>query len=194
MDRNKIKEEMGNFRKAPISITISVIILSFLVYLFLDKVVYKKQLENKDSQIELLERQLDIYKDKKYIVGETTFSRLSNTELKKTAKKKYDKLLETYLKYKSYDTIRLNRISSSRDWDKMMEIQETQSNFGYMMVNNYMNLHMVEIILIREQILLRLPKEEAKKSDLFVYQHPTNPLGYKDLLDDFNSLILKLPE
>jgi hypothetical protein len=192
MNRNNLIEEWDNFKKAPTMIIISVIIICFFIWVLLEKYVYAKRIDDKDSTIELLEKQLVIYKDKKFIVGETTFSKLSNQDLKAKSLQLFEKLNSTYMQYKSFDT--LDHYSKNLTWEQSRDIENRQSIFGSMMIENYENNQLIDVILLREQILLRLPTTEAAKSDFRLYQYPTNPLGFKDLLDDFKTLILKLPD
>ena len=101
-------------------------------------------------------------------------------------------MLSIYQDYKNLDTLR--HYSKNLKWEEMTKLLDKQGLFGNQMIRDYEINHKVEVILLREQILLRLPKEEAKKSDFHYYEHPTNPIGYKMMLDDFSRLILNLSD
>ena len=49
-----------------------------------------------------------------------------------------------------------------------VEIYNQQSIFGGQMIRNYLLYDKVEVILLREQILLRLPQDYAKKSTYII--------------------------
>lgn len=191
MNRQKITEEWENFKKAPVAIIVSALIISALIWIFLDQFVYKVRLENYRSRIQLLKEQVAIYKDKKYIIGETEFSKLSNKELKEYAANKLKALTQYYQNYKMMDTLTRKY---NLPWEEMMRISEKQSLVGTQMLLDYEVNHKTEVILLREQLLMRLPKEHIKTSRIDNYNHPTNPIGYKMMLDDFQKLVLILPD
>jgi hypothetical protein len=190
MNREKIEEELSLFRKAPLSIIISALILSGFIWLFLDQYVYKNRMQDYESRISLLEEQVSIYKEKKFIVGETEFSKLSNNELKKYSENKLKALNATYKQYKMMDTLSRKYDLS---WDEMMAVSDKQRAFGSQMILDYIMNHKTEVVLLREQMLMRLPKKYTKASRIDDYNHPTNPIGFRMMLDDFQKLTLNLP-
>lgn len=181
-----LKQEWENISNAPFLYITSIIVIIALVWVIVNY-LYKIKLSNKESIIENLEKQILIYKDKKYIIGETNYSKLTNIELIKKCKDNLQELKDVYLKYRiEYDktTSTLNRISNDDYFQKSMSLSNE------LMVSYDLNLK-VNTILLREQLLMRLPKDMISEKDKYgIYEHPTNPLGFKDLLSDFEMLVL----
>lgn len=189
MNRKRITEEFEQIKKAPLSIIISVLILSAIVFAFLDKYVYKTEIQNLNSKIDLLNTQISIYKGKTFVLGETEYSKMPNSKLKQRAKNKLNLIKSQYKEYKALDTLR-NKYSSLEESNKFFDLQS--SKVSQMIVDYELN-HKAEMILLREQMLLRLPKEYIKSSSIDRYIHVVNPLGYKEIINDFEKLVLNLP-
>ncbi|GCC53497.1 hypothetical protein SanaruYs_37420 [Chryseotalea sanaruensis] len=75
-----IEQQWESFINAPFIYITSLISVATIIWIFINY-LYKTRLESKSAIIEALEKQLSIYKDKKYIIGETTYSKLSDTQL-----------------------------------------------------------------------------------------------------------------
>jgi len=192
-DRKQLKEEWGNIKKYPFSFLFSILFASLIIYFALDKFIFqerfeilKEKISLKSDEIRLLDAQLKVYRNKKLLIGETTFSRLSNKELKEKAKDIFKKFQSIYLKYEkerekyiySFDT---------KDWNKELSL-------SFALLNIYEKDYKIDMILLREEMLSRLPKKFGKKSDINNYKYPTNPLGIRSVLDDFQMLFKSLPD
>jgi hypothetical protein len=191
MKRETIIAEFEHIKKAPVSILISTIILSAIIWAFLDSYVYKTEIQNLKSKIDLLNTQVSIYKGKNFTLGETEFSKMSNSELKAKAKNKLTLIKKSYKDYHALDTLKKIHSMSWEESNKFYDLQSTKSS---QMIVDYELNHKAEIILLREQMLLRLPKAYIKSSSIDRYLHIVNPLGYKEILNDFEKLVLNLPE
>lgn len=181
-----LKQEWENITNAPIIYVSSLIVIGGLFWL-LFSFIYKVRLSNADSSIKALDKQLLIYKDKKYIIGETTYSKLTDLELIQKSNNNLEELKKVYVKYKTQDT---KNSSTPFNNETRNNYIENSSRISSELMTSYDLNFKVNTILLREQLLLRMPKDVFSKSDFRDYEYPTNPLGFKALLDDFQMLVL----
>jgi len=183
---NTLQEKHLDSKKLFLSFLLGMLVASAVCWLLAEQAVYSvSDLQHKSNQA-----QLDKSKNVEYLNLETSYSKLTNTELKQLAAQKKEMLLKVYQEYKNFDS--LTHYSKKLSWNDRLEIYNKQSIFGGQMIQNYEIHNKVEVVLLREQILLRLPEEYAKRSAIHHYQYPTNPIGFKSMLDDFCKLVYSL--
>jgi len=68
------------------------------------------------------------------------------------------------------------------------------SNVSRQLMDTYAGKYKSEIILLKEELLLRLAPQGRDKHIDFSYEHPTNPLGLEEIITDFEKLALSLDE
>ena len=62
------------------------------------------------------------------------------------------------------------------------------------LMNVYTGTYKSEILLLKEELLLRTTPQGRDKHIDFSYEHPTNPLGLEEVMTDFEKLALPVDE
>jgi hypothetical protein len=181
-----LKQEWENISNAPFLYIGSILLIIAILWIIVNY-LYKIKLSNKKSIIENLEKQILIYKDKNYIIGETNYSKLTNIELIDLCKDNLQKLKGIYFKYR----IESDRVISNFQKFDYKESDEKFSSTSSKLMITYDLDFKVNTILLREQLLMRLPKDVISEKGKFVrYDIPNNPIGFSYLLSDFEMLVL----
>ena len=184
MDREKIKEELNNIKNYPVSFGISVIISSLILWGIIDK-LYSNQLENRDSTIKLMERTINDYKDKKFFIGETYYSKMTNQELKTKVLKKVSDLKDLHFKYADISRLEFeNRIDNPPENAYKYDLNSPSRRF----VKEYEIDHKMETVLLRETMLLRIPEDSGSFLPPTAYNYPTNGNLLVQIIDDFERI------
>ena len=155
----------------------------------------KERLEGKDAQ-------LDEYRGRLHLipVSGTSFSRLSNSELQR-------RVLDVVAEIRPFLAERGSRDRSllfartgrgremsdeerQRDWDAQTNALLCNS---FETATDFDNRYKVNTILLRDELLSRLPDGSKNEREFRAYEHPTNPIGMRMVADDLERLAKSLP-
>jgi len=163
----------------------------------------KERIESFKDRLEAKDDQLTEYRERLHLLptSETTYSRLSNAELKnktldvvhhvrdflKNRKEKQDRIL--------YSDQRANHRDMSEEQRKKLWHQETNALMRESTETNadYNRDFKVDTILLRDELLSRLPSSAKNEREYRTYEHPTNPIGMGMVADDLERLAKSLP-
>ena len=156
---------------------------------------YKERLTAKDAQ-------LDEYRERLHLVpaSGSEFSKLTHAELKIKTLEVVSKLRSWLVKYSEEE----RRILDAQ-WQAMCRAQDeeeknrlwhqhtsTSSQISLRRNAEYDSQFKVDTILLRDEILSRLPSESRDERAYHMYEHPTNPIGIGMVADDLERISKKL--
>ncbi|MCL4535525.1 MAG: TIR domain-containing protein [Bacteroidetes bacterium] len=135
----------------------------------------------------------------KLAVG-TTYSQLTNTELKRKSlsvvagirslldryHKRQDGLMFDYAYHRSSAT----EEERHKAWN---ERNQASADASREIMSAYASEFKVEALLLRRELLHRLPIVDGDNDVDHLYEHPTNPLGIEEVVDDLERLAKSLP-
>lgn len=179
-----IRDEWSTVKKAPLTLII-IFVLSFIFALQSSSWRYegivdllKERIENKDDQ-------LDDYRERVYEIKArgSKYSTMS-LEVLKSETLKFAKNLRNFLKLQHIEMnsiIDLDNQTGSR-----INITALQQ-FGITINSEYNNKYKVDAILLRDELLSRLPAETQKGKE-YLYEHPTNLIGMEIVTTDLERM------
>lgn len=150
----------------------------------------ESKLNDKDEHLIGKDVILDDYRTRLGIIegNQTSYSILTNKELKDKSLSLVSKIRNMLIRYRvksdslTYIPDRIN------NWNKYT--QESMSLSTKMMLS-YTHNYKIDAILLRDEILSRLPKNLRSKDnnrDHFDYEHPTNPIGLGYIADHLEKI------
>lgn len=196
---------------------VSLVVLSFLVALLVVRWRYEgivqtrgEQLEAlqdrlnaKDEQLDAKDKQLAHYRERLRLTPATgtAYSRLSNAELQQRALQLVANILSFLVERDCESTSTLFRRWHSRYQELSEEerqqawVAETNAMMQQSLQTNaeYDSRFKVESILLRDELLSRLPPYAENEREYSTYEHPTNPIGMGMVADDLERLAKSLP-
>ena len=142
-----------------------------------------QRLEGKDEQLSEYRKRLGIIEE-----NQTSYSILSNKELKERALTIVTKIRKSISYYRSrYDEL-LYADDRTKNWNRYNRESSKLTND---LMNEYNNDFKIEAILIRDEILSRLSKKLKSGRDKYLfssYERPTNPGGLESVVDDLERI------
>ena len=145
---------------------------------------YKEKKINKSQFLNSLRKRLGIYQ-----IYQTTFTILTNNELKNEAVKLVSQLRKIINEY-DLKTNELSRSFNRSNWDQNLKLSEN-------LKINYDNNYRIDALLIRKEILARMSPEVIKNQNISTdnrYDIIVNPMGLKFFADDLEKLAKLLLE
>ncbi|CAG1065531.1 hypothetical protein BAC1_01114 [uncultured bacterium] len=207
---NLLRQEWHQLSSAPISFLI-LTIAAFVAGYFVARWRYEaivalmgERIEVQKDRLTAKDDQLSVYRERLHLIPtETnTFTRLSNNEIKKRTLDLIKKIRE-FLKDRGDRHMEFVFVSSNgrnnseigeQEKRKIWE-QETQAmlrNFSKM-CSDYNTLFKVDTILLRDELLSRLPSSAKREQEYRTYEYPTNLIGMTAVADDLERLAKSLP-
>lgn len=151
----------------------------------------EERVSGKDEQLIAKDKQLNEYRSRALVIKatQTTYSTLANKDLKQKTLRLVGTirdLLATYWEKESKMT--------ARDEASWRSYTEESSRLATDLMNTYNRQCKVEAILLRDELLSRLPQSKVKRDSAreFLYEYPTNPLGLEPVADDLEKLAKSL--
>jgi len=157
---------------------------------------YKDRITSKDEQLNEYRQRLDLIP-----ITQTSFSRLNNIDLKNQTLKVVTNIRE----FLSDRQEKSNRILSSRTSLNRTNISDEERNRAWQQETNeiiqesfemkskYDSSFKVDTILLRDELLSRLPKGNKSERVFHTYEHPINPISMEMVADDLERLAKSLP-
>ena len=185
------------------------LILGFLAAFFAVRWYYRGLLDTRDERIKvrddrikIKDDQLDDYRQRLHLISASgsKFSRLNHEELKQRAIDLVTKIRQ-FLTRIQKESRRLDSI----EWQQMQEAktEEERKRIWNTFINNQSQLSIthnaeydgqfkIDAILMRDELLSRLPKQAKDERAYSMYEHPTNPIGMGMVADDLEKLAKSL--
>ena len=142
-----------------------------------------RRLEGKDEQLSEYRKRLGIIEE-----NQTSYSILSNKELKERALTIVTKIRKSISYYRNRNDELLYADDRTKNWNKYNRKFSKLTND---LMNEYNNEFKIEAILIRDEILSRLSKKLKSGRDKYLfssYERPTNPIGLEAVVDDLEKI------
>ena len=204
-----IKNEWSTISSAPFTFIILLVLAFSLAYFasswrhqgIID--LLREQLSSHKDRIDAKNDQLTEYRERLHLIPSDTteFTKLSNKELQEKALR-FVQTLRTFL-FKREKTQRETLDSGWRQNYKDLSEEERQKAWNEeakksMMDSlktstDYDNRFKVDAILLRDELLSRLPKGSKNEREYRIYEHPTNPIGMGMVADDLERMAKLLP-
>jgi hypothetical protein len=151
----------------------------------------EERLSAKSDQLDIKDKQLGEYRVRAMVVkaNQTTYSRLSDKQLKEKALQIAQGLRSALDKYRPHE----RRTPSTReDWNKIIFEDERLSNE---LSNTYNRQYKVQAILLRDELISRLPSGRVKRDSGIDNMYEWGALiGIESAADDLEKLALSLAE
>lgn len=217
---NFLSENWDQIRAEPLQFIICALIFLAIGF-FLNNYICKERIEtlkqNISSNNDVYIGQLNILKDriaaKDDLLSEyrqrlhiadthrTAYSQLTNEELKQNASKLVFKMRE-FLKIKNQhdsdcrasEWQQMQQARTEEERRKIWEEQTARSLRKPSINIEYNEKFRSDAILIRDEILSRLPKDQKNKRAYHSYEYPTNLLGLQEVVNDLEKLANNLPK
>lgn len=185
------------------TVFISFAVIVFCFSLVLVNTIYKERIEILKERLSSKDDMLSEYRQRLHLTdtNKTAYSQLTNQELKTAAFDLIPKMRE-YLK----QTDQQNRNQSDADHQQMIQAktEEERQKIWNEQTSRLMRTPSVNIeygakfqstaILLRDEILSRLPKDQKDQRAFSMYEHPTNPIGIGMVVNDLERLANGLPK
>jgi hypothetical protein len=204
-----LEKEWTTLKSAPLVFLIA-LLLVFLVAYLAAKWRYDGLVENLRERLELSkdriqnkDDQLNEYRQRLHIIPSdtTSFSRMTNSELK-------SKALQVVLNIRSFladiqksdgqlvdqQMSGMRKAQSEEEKNRVWQAYTSRSIQQTLERNSHYDGHFkVDSILLRDELLSRLPKTARDERAYRMYEHPTNPIGMGEVADDLERLAKSLP-
>lgn len=196
-----LQKEWSILSSAPFTFVIT-LILGGLVAFFALNWAYEARFKLLQDRLLAKDDQLGEYRERLHLTPAlgSGFSRLTHKELKQKALELVQQIRTFLVKHEAED----RKVSDSK-WQQMVmakteeekkrlwnEYTNISIQFSLRLNSEYGQRFKVDAILLRDEILSRLPKDSKKDSKdehaFRMYEHPTNPIGMNMVADDLERL------
>ncbi len=199
---NHLKNNWEVLKQAPGVFIISCLLIAALVYYAVD-LFYKERIETLKERLTAKDEQLNEYRRKgsSSQASVTSFARLSNLELIQKSSQIFGQVRQLLSSYhqseinnrQAYDNLRLTantEVEKNKLWN---DYGSQSSRISAELMQQYDSKFKTDAILLRDEILSRLPKVTREDHVNSMYDHPTNPIGIEMVVSDLEKLTKSLP-
>jgi len=196
-----LQQEWSTLKAAPFTFVL-LFILAFLAAFFAVRWYYRGVLETKNERLKAKDDQLDDYRQRLGLISGSgsEFSLLNHEELKQRAINLVTNIREFSVRINEESSRRIltqqRRMIEAKTEDERNRIWHTFSDklFQQSTKQNaeYDRQFKIDAILMRDEMLSRLPKHTKDESAYRTYEHPTNPIGMGMVADDLERLAKSL--
>ncbi len=182
----------------------------FLVFFFLStglafvavSYIYKERIEGLKQQIANKEDFINEYRQRLHLVekNKTAYSTMTNQELKTKTSEIIPKMRSYLEQREQQDNVRESiyrqkQINAKSNEEKNELFAEYTSRINLIpnLNSEYSEKFQSDAILLRDEIASRLPKDKGSSVPLD-YEHPTNPIGLKLVINDLERMNNLLPK
>ncbi|WP_433583539.1 hypothetical protein [Paenibacillus amylolyticus] len=201
-----LNKEWSTVSKAPFTFILLLVITFTAVYVIArwryESIIgtLKERIEGYKDRINSKDEQLNEYRQRLNLVpiNQTSYSRLTNIDLKNQALQVVSKIRD-FLKVRQSNKLMFTRMNYNNTMSEEEREQAWHSETQAMIQDsletnaNYDSLFKVDTILLRDELLSRIPKNIKNEIKYSIYEHPTNPLGMGEVADDLEQLAKSLP-
>lgn len=204
-----IKRNWQTFKSAWLAFIIVLLVGGIVGYLIgrwkYQRIVQIKneRIAQKDDQLVAKDDLIAEYRERLHLTPttDTSYSRLTNNELKQKA-------LEVVSQTRDFLRERNERDTRLRDseWEEMFAAKSEEEKHriwnkfvtitmesSQKLISDYKEKFKVDTILLRDELLSRLPKDARDDNSYSMYEHPINPIGMEIVATDLERLAKSLP-
>lgn len=204
-----IKNEWSTISSAPFTFIILFVLVFSLAYLasswrhqgIID--LLRQQISGQKGRIEAQNEQIVEYRERLHLIpaDATEFTKLTNKELQEKSLNLVQNLRTFLLEGEKnqreilFSGWRQNYKDLSKEELQKAWNEETRRSMMYYLKTNadYNDRFKVNAILLRDELLSRLPKGSKNERRYRTYEHPTNPIGMEMVADDLERMAKLLP-
>lgn len=196
-----LQQEWSTLKAAPVTFVL-LFILAFLAAFFAVKWYYGGILETKNERLKAKDDQLDDYRQRLGLISASgsEFSLLNHEELKQRALDLVTKIREFSVQINEESTrlifTQQQQMSKAKTDDERDIIwHQFSGKLSQLSIKHnaeYDRQLKIDAILMRDELLSRLPKQTKDKRAYSMYEHPTNPIGMGMVADDLEKLAKSL--
>lgn len=197
-----IQTNWETLKSAPL-VFVSTIVLAVVLAFFVLKWRYNSIVEILNQRLAAKDDQLVEYRERLHLTPttDTSYSRLTNNELKQKA-------LEVVSQTRDFLRERNERHTRLRDseWEEMSAAKSEEEKHriwnkfvtitmksSQKLRSDYEEKFKVDTILLRDELLSRLPKDAQDDNSYSMYEHPINPICMEIVATDLERLAKSLP-
>jgi hypothetical protein len=192
-----LQKEWGTVSGAPVTFVVASIFVAGLAYAA-SRWRHNAIIELLRERIVAKDEQLDGYREKLHLIPAhgSEFSRLSHAELQKEALRFVSSLREWLAARRNQDSDRQHQqwlaMTNAKDEaqrKQLWDAQTTDSVRSSMTFNNeYDAKFKVKAMVLRDELLTRVPHPDPGHRAHRMYEHPTNPIGMGMVADDLERM------
>lgn len=189
-------------RQAPFTFVLLLILAIAFVSAFF-KWFYSERMEVMTQRLEHKDGQLTDYRERLKLVptDQTSYSRLTNKELRERAASLVGKVRQFLRQWSEQDMVSIfsqqAAMSAAKSEEERNQIWHSQTKDmglrSFQRNAEYDRRFKVETVILRDEMLSRLPSESKDERSYSMYEHPTNPIGMGMVTDDLERLAKVLP-
>lgn len=197
-----IQTNWETLKSAPL-VFVSTIVLAFVLVFFVLRWRYNSIVEILNQRLAAKDDQLTEYRERLHLTPttDTSYSRLTNNELKQKALEVVSQTRDFLRERNERDTrlrdSKWEQMSAAKSeeekhriWNKFVTItMESSQKF----ISDYEEKFKVDTILLRDELLSRLPKDARDNQSYAMYQYVANPIGIEMVASDLERLTKSLP-
>ncbi len=197
-----VAKEWEVLRQAPMAFVLLFVLAVGAAFVFA-RWSYVRQIETLNERLRAKDDQLVDYRERLHLAptDQTSYSRVSNSELRQRASAVVAQMREFLASYHKQSGLAMsNQSEEMRNAKSDVERQSIWNRYtaalireSYTVTSEYDRRFKVDTIVLRDELLSRLP-QSARIQQLGVsYEHPTNPIGMGMVTDDLERLTTLLP-
>jgi hypothetical protein len=157
-----------------------------------------------EQRLQYKEELLDEYRQRLNLIPPentgTIYSRMTHAELQKEAFSLVEGIRQLYSKHKEIeDKLRAESSRKEREAESAEERQRIRNEYQdkehqwfLKSMAKYNSEYKIRAILLHDEMLSRLPKNIRSERIRFMYEHPTNLLGFRSIAEDLEILAMNL--
>lgn len=197
-----VAKEWQTLKEAPITFLLVLIFAAF-AGAYAARWLYAERIEVLQQRLSAKDDQLAEYRERLHLApaGQTAYSQLTNGELKQRALRLIGNIREFLERTGEEDRkvtfaqfAAMSMAKSEEEKNQLWHRQtEEMSRRSFQRSADYDRQFKVEAILLRDEILSRLPPTARDDRKFGLYEHPTNPIGMGMVADDLERLARSLP-
>ncbi len=196
-----LEKNITIFTQAPIAFVVF-FFLSFGLAFVAVSYIYKERIEGLKQQVANKEDFINDYRQRLHLVdkNKTAYSTMTNQELKTKTNEVIPKM-RSYLEQieqqnnARHNIYRQKQINANSDEEskKLFTEYTSRENLIPSLNSEYSQKFQSDAILLRDEIASRLPKDKGSSVPLD-YEHPTNPIGLRLVINDLERMNNLLPK
>jgi len=197
-----LSKNWETLKSAPL-VFVSFLLLAFAFAIVVANFVYKERIETLKERLISKDDQINEYRQRLHLVdtNKTAYSQLTNQELRTASSNLISRLREYADQHELADRRRdeaeRQQMLQAKSEEERQKIWNTYTSALLTAPNlnsEYSSRFRSEAILIRDEVLSRLPTDRKDKFAYDQYEFPTNLIGLQRVIDDLERLTKSLPQ
>ncbi len=197
-----ILQEWEKLRQAPMAFLLLCVLVAAATFAF-TRWSYIRQIETLNERLKMKDDQLVEYRERLRLapIDQTSYSRLSNAELRQRALAAVAQVRDFLASYDRESRLvmanQIEEMRNAKSEEERQSIWNRQSaaliRGSYTVTTEYDRKFKANTIVLRDELLSRLPQSAHAQRPGVSYEHPTNPIGMGMVTDDLERLAKLLP-